>query len=84
MNPLLGTTQVTGNGDRKAVGELCENVARVVFFIDGFGSEGATAPPYSTRWKITAAEKGEHVIFVRAYDAAGNYTDSKKVTITVK
>jgi hypothetical protein len=60
------------------------SVARVVFFIDGFGSEGATAPPYSTRWKITAAEKGEHTIFVRAYDAAGNYTDSEKVTITVK
>jgi membrane peptidoglycan carboxypeptidase len=60
------------------------SLTRVVFFIDGFGSEGATAPPYSTRWRITAAERGEHVLFVRAYDAAGNFTDSEKVTITVK
>ena len=60
------------------------SVARVVFFVDNIGAESATAPPYSTRWKITAAERGPHTIVVRAYDAAGNYTDSEKVTITVK
>jgi hypothetical protein len=87
LTPQAGQEFPVGTDESVVIqAEVQDNlsVARVVFFIDGFGSEDATAPPYSTRWKITAAEKGEHVIFVRAYDAAGNYTDSEKVTITVK
>ncbi|MBF8281319.1 MAG: putative penicillin-binding protein [Anaerolineales bacterium] len=87
LTPKAGQEFPVGTDESVVIqAEVQDNlsIARVVFFIDGFGSEDATAPPYSTRWKITAAEKGEHVIFVRAYDAAGNYTDSEKVTITVK
>jgi len=60
------------------------SIARVAFFIDGASTESATVPPYSTRWKITSTARGTHTLWVRAYDAAGNYTDSEKVTITVK
>ena len=64
--------------------EVSDNlsIARVAFFIDSSSTESATVPPYSTRWKITG--KGPHEIFVRVYDAAGNFVDSEKVTITVK
>lgn len=57
-------------------------LARVEFYIDGRGVATATAPPYSTRWPV--GESGEHVIFVRAYDAAGNRAESDRVTITVR
>ena len=60
------------------------SLTRVAFFVDGASTESATVPPYSTRWKISSAERGQHTIWVRAYDAAGNFTDSEKVTITVK
>jgi len=60
------------------------SLTRVAFFIDDVSAEAATVPPYSTRWKITAAEKGEHTLWARAYDAAGNMTESERVTITVK
>ncbi|MGH2524282.1 MAG: Ig-like domain-containing protein, partial [Anaerolineales bacterium] len=60
------------------------SVARVAFFIDNVANESATVPPYSTRWTLSDAHKGAHTIFVRAYDAAGNFTDSQATTITVK
>lgn len=58
------------------------SIARVAFFIDGASTDAATVPPYSTRWKITG--KGPHEIFVRVYDAAGNFVDSERVIINVK
>jgi membrane carboxypeptidase/penicillin-binding protein len=58
------------------------SLARVVFFVDGASVDEATVAPYSTRWRLTA--RGTHTVFVRAYDAAGNFTDSQTVTITVR
>ncbi len=60
------------------------SIARVAFFIDGVSTEAATVPPYSIRWKISAAEVGAHTLFARVYDAAGNFADSEPVTIVVK
>ena len=54
----------------------------MVFYVDGIAVTTLTVPPYSTRWKITS--RGQHTIQVRAYDAAGNFTDSDKVNIVVK
>ncbi len=58
------------------------SLARVAFFVNGISTDFATVPPYSTRWRITG--RGSHTIFVRAYDVAGNFTDSDPVTITVQ
>ena len=58
------------------------SLSRVVFYVDGLAVTSATVAPYSTRWKIGTA--GVHTLQVRAYDAAGNFTDSAPVTITVK
>ena len=57
------------------------SVASVVFYVDGVAVTTVTVPPYSTRWKISGL--GAHSIQVRAYDAAGNFSDSQKVTINV-
>ncbi|MFI4981005.1 MAG: penicillin-binding protein, partial [Nevskiales bacterium] len=57
------------------------SLASVVFYVDGQAVTTLTVPPYSTRWKIS--RPGQHTIQVRAYDAAGNFTDSEKVSITV-
>jgi membrane carboxypeptidase/penicillin-binding protein PbpC len=58
------------------------SLARVEFYVDNGLVESATVPPYSTRWPIRGL--GQHVIFVRAYDAAGNSAESERVTITVR
>src|SRR6185369_12906298 len=58
------------------------SLSRVVFYVDGLAVTSATVAPYSTRWKISSA--GPHTLQVRAYDAAGNFTDSEQVSITVK
>jgi membrane peptidoglycan carboxypeptidase len=58
------------------------SLARVVFYVDGLAVTTLTVPPYSTRWKINSP--GQHTIQVRAYDAAGNFSDSEKVNINVK
>jgi membrane carboxypeptidase/penicillin-binding protein len=57
------------------------SLARVVFFVDGLQVDVTGVPPYSTRWTPTAA--GTYRLFVRAYDAAGNFTNTETVTVTV-
>jgi len=54
----------------------------VAFFVDGVQFDQATVAPWSTRWRITG--RGAHTFLARAYDAAGNFTDSAPVTITVR
>lgn len=58
------------------------SLARVAFFVDGVQFDQATVAPWSTRWRITG--RGAHTFLARAYDAAGNFTDSAPVTITVR
>ncbi len=58
------------------------SVARVVVFVNGASTETLTVPPYSTRVRIN--RPGTYTVFVRAYDAAGNQTDTPPVTIEVR
>ncbi|MBI4772174.1 MAG: transglycosylase domain-containing protein [Chloroflexi bacterium] len=57
------------------------SLAKVEFYVDGQVVETATVLPYSTRWKISSA--GQHQVWVRAYDAAGNSAESEHVTVNV-
>lgn len=54
---------------------------RVVIFVDDRAVLTRSEPPWSLRWPLGAA--GEHTIRARAYDGAGNWTDSEEVTIRV-
>ena len=55
---------------------------RVEFYVDGLLVKTATVLPYSTRWKIT--NPGQHQVWVKAFDAAGNSAESQRVTVSVK
>lgn len=59
-------------------------LAQVAFFVDGAQVQVTTAAPYSTRWPLNTAARGDHEIFVRVFDAAGNITESERLTITVR
>ncbi len=71
--------------DREVVieAEVFEEISleKVVFYVDNRPMNTVTSPPYSSRWELGLA--GEHTIFVRAIDVAGNQTDSERVTITI-
>ena len=57
------------------------DLARVVIYVDGRAVATRTGTPWSVRWPLGTA--GEHVIRARAYDDAGNWSDSEEVRITV-
>jgi hypothetical protein len=57
-------------------------VERVEFYVDDVKVETVTAPPYSIRWRMRTI--GEHEVFVRAIDLAGNVTESERVLFTVE
>lgn len=67
--------------------EAMDNVSmdRVEFYLDGQLINMSTVAPYNKKWVITMAGPGpeSHVIHAIAYDAAGNITESEKVTISV-
>jgi membrane peptidoglycan carboxypeptidase len=87
LSPKPGEEFVVGRDESVVIQPQVDDnlsLARVAFFIDNTSTEAAVAPPYSTRWTLTAASRGTHTLFVRAYDAAGNFTDSEPVTIVVK
>jgi len=54
---------------------------RVVVFVDDRPLLTGVAPPWSVLWPLGRA--GEHIVRARAYDAAGNWTDSDEVRIVV-
>jgi hypothetical protein len=64
--------------------EVADNlrVERVEFYVDGARLHTATAAPYAYRWPISG--QGEHTLFVRVFDGAGNGADSEPVTVTVR
>ncbi|HEY42744.1 MAG TPA: hypothetical protein G4O11_02055 [Anaerolineae bacterium] len=57
------------------------SLAKVVFYVDNRPIDTVTSPPYSSRWQLGLA--GEHTIYVRAIDVAGNHADTAQVKITI-
>ncbi len=85
LTPLAGAEFTAGEDESLVIqAEADDNLslARVIFYVDGIAITTASVPPYSTRWPIAGV--GPHNLHVRAYDAAGNFTDSERVTILVK
>ena len=85
LTPLPGDA-FTAEDDESVViqAEAEDNLslASVVFHVDGVPVGTATVAPYSTRWRIAGV--GPHTVHVRAFDAAGNFVDSERVTIVVE
>src|SRR5882672_3056514 len=81
--PASGAT-VTGSVTVAANASDNVGVAGVQFRLDGAGLGAEdTAAPFSASWTTTAAANGSHTLTAVARDAAGNYTTSAPVTITV-
>ncbi len=57
------------------------SLAKVIFYLDNRPIDTVTSPPYSTRWSVGQA--GEHEVYVRAYDIAGNMAESERVEINI-
>ena len=64
--------------------EVADNfgVERVEFYVDDIKVETVTAPPYSIRWRMVAV--GEHDVYVRAIDFAGNVAESERVLFIIE
>jgi hypothetical protein len=56
-------------------------VAKVEFYANGQLFEVRTVAPFTTRW--TLQETGSFEFYAVAYDAAGNRTESARVSVTV-
>ncbi len=57
------------------------SVERVTFYIDDTTLTTLTTPPYAFRWITT--QTGEHEVYARAYDQAGNKVETPHVEIRV-
>ncbi|MCK4693267.1 MAG: hypothetical protein KAT23_06530, partial [Anaerolineales bacterium] len=57
------------------------SLAKVIFYLDNRPIDTVTSPPYSTRWSVGQA--GEHEVYARAYDTAGNMAESERVEINI-
>lgn len=58
-------------------------VTRVDFWLDGGIVATRTSAPYAFSWDTSSAVDGEHLLEVRAHDAAGNTGSSGERTVTV-
>ncbi|MBI3240899.1 MAG: transglycosylase domain-containing protein [Chloroflexi bacterium] len=58
------------------------SLAYVEVFVDGAKLDTTTVAPFTSRWKLGGT--GQHSIYVRAVDAAGNVTESERVVVVVQ
>jgi chitodextrinase len=79
--PSDGDT-VSGNVSLAADASDDTAVAQVAFLVDGSVVGTATAAPYTFSWNSTTVPDGPHTLKSRAYDTAGNTTDSEPISIT--
>ncbi len=59
-------------------------VSKVEFYVNGSLKGSDTTTPYSFSWNSKSVANGSYSITARAYDAAGNVTQSAAVVVTVK
>ncbi len=74
---------ITGPTALKAEAADDNGVSRVVFLVDGDSLATDTGFPYEVTWDASAAEVGNHSLFCRAHDMAGNVGVSELVYVTV-
>jgi len=58
-------------------------VEKVEFLIDDSVANSDNASPYSYSWNSSTATNGSHTIKAKAYDIAGNATETSAITVTV-
>ncbi len=81
-SPIAGAT-VSGSVTLAATASDNVGVTRVKFKVDGIELLRDYSSPYTATWDSGLATPGVHTITANAYDAAGNVTVSKAVSVTV-
>jgi len=79
--PSDGST-VSGSVGLSAAAADNVGVTRVQFFIDG-ALLGQATSPFSYTWNTLTTYNGSHSVYVRAYDAAGNYSTTALAALMV-
>jgi chitodextrinase len=82
--PSAGST-VTGNKVTISA-SASDNIGVTVvnFYLDGALMNTDNSAPFSITWNTNNVSKTTHNLFVRAFDAAGNMTQSSTITVTVR
>ena len=60
------------------------SVAGMQFFVNGALHASDTAFPYEYTWDTSGLTPGSYTLQAKAYDSAGNLTESEKVSVTVE
>jgi hypothetical protein len=87
--PAVSVTSPAGEGNvegRIAIAAIASDnlgVTHVDFYADGVLIARSAGPPYVVSWDTAAVPNGRVGLEARAYDAAGNVTQSSAVTVTV-
>jgi hypothetical protein len=80
--PLPGNGTVSGTVPLTAQASDDVAVTRVEFYLDGQLQATRTAAPYTWEFNSAAVSNGQHTVWAKAYDAAGNVGQAS-VTLTV-
>lgn len=67
---VSGTVAVSAN----ATDEV--GVAKVEFYVDSTLVNTTSSAPYTFQWNTTTVANGQHLLTAKAYDAAGNFSNS--------
>lgn len=67
---VSGTVAVSAN----ATDEV--GVSKVEFYVDSTLTNTTSASPYGFQWDTTRAANGQHLLTAKAYDSAGNFSNS--------
>lgn len=81
-SPKTGNT-VSGNVTVTVSYSDNVGVVRVELAADGTPTATATSAPFTTRWNSQKALRGTHTLQVKAFDAAGNYSFSPAITVSI-
>ncbi|WP_224249512.1 Ig-like domain-containing protein [Hyalangium gracile] len=74
---------VRGTVQASATASDASGVAKVEFYVNGTLIDTDTTSPYSVSWNTTTSANGSVTLTARAYDMAGNHTQSASRTVTV-
>ncbi len=72
-------------GSVRVIGAAADDygLTRVELLVDGRWRGSSAAASFDIPWDTTTALDGSHTLVARAYDSAGNATDSRAITVTV-
>jgi len=67
---VSGTTTISATASDET------GVAKVEFYVDSQLLATSTNAPYTYQWNTGAVKNGQHLLMAKAYDAAGNFSNS--------